>query len=242
MSDWTPLLWILLLSPLFIIAHFTSKKTNKKYLLIFILYFLTDYFLLQIGQKVFKPHFLDFNWFGKLLSLALSLGFILYHSKEIRKDIGFTSEVLNKTLKWGIIIFLCFLIFEFAFKMIIFPKGAKFDLETFLYQATMPGITEELVFRGIYFWLLSKSFVSSIVIKGVSFGWGFVIVTFLFAMIHGVYWTTTFEIKIDFFTIIYLTLITSLSLGILRKFSGNLIFPILGHNMVNVMNATIRIL
>lgn len=64
----------------------------------------------------------------------------------------------------------------------------------------------------------------------------------MFAMIHGIYWTESFEIKVDFETIIYLTFITSLSIGILRKFSGNVILPIIGHNIVNVMNAIIRIL
>lgn len=242
MSHFTPFLWLLILTPLFVIAGLTSKKTNVKYLLIFVIYFILDYFLLEMGHKFLNPEFLKFNWLGKILSVALSLAFIFFHSKEIRKDIGFTTESKKNTLKLGIAIFLGILLFDFVFKMILFPKGGKFNLETFLYQATMPGITEELVFRGIYLWLLSKSFVGTKVIKGVAFGWGFIIVTFLFALVHGVYWTETFEIKVDFFTIIYLTLVTSLSLGILRKFSGNLIFPILGHNIVNIMNATIRIL
>jgi membrane protease YdiL (CAAX protease family) len=126
--------------------------------------------------------------------------------------------------------------------MILFPKGGEFDLQQFLFQATIPGITEEIVFRGILLWILSKAFVPSIRFKGVLFGWGFIIITFLFAMIHGVGLTENLELKLDIVTILYLFLITSLSVSILRKFSGNLILPVLGHNVVNVMNAVIRIL
>lgn len=237
-------MWLLVISPLIITAQLTSKKTNPKYLLIFIIYFLTDSALQSFGQKFFELEFLglNWNWSGKTLSLILSLIFILSHSKEIRKDIGFTSEFRNTTIKFGILVFLGFLLFDFVFKMILFPKGKEFALETFLFQATMPGLAEELVYRGIFLWLLGKAFVSSRIIKGVSFGWDFIIVTFMFAMIHGIYWTESFEIKVDFETIIYLTFITSLSIGILRKFSGNVILPIIGHNIVNVMNAIIRIL
>lgn len=238
MSLLTPLLWLLIISPLFIIAHFSSKKTNFKYLLIFAIYFLADSYLQALGSQYLTLDFLnlDWNWSGKILSLILSLSFILYHSKKIRREIGFTSIFTFKTLKFGVIIFLGFLLFDLIFKMMLFPKGSKFDLETFAFQALMPG-TEELIFRGIYLWLLSKAFIST-----KNFGWGFIIVTILFGLIHGVFLTEAMEIKFDLITIFYLTLISSLSLGILRKFSGNLILPILGHNAINLMNAIIRIL
>jgi len=185
---------------------------------------------------------LQWNWAGKVLSLILSISFILFHSKQIRRDIGFTTKFNRKTLSFGILIFLGFLAFDFIFKMILFPNGGQFDLENFLFQATMPGLAEELVYRGILLWLLSKAFVPTKTIKGVQFGWGFIIITFLFAMIHGVGLTENLELKLDIVTILYLFLITSLSVSILRKFSGNLILPVLGHNVVNVMNAVIRIL
>lgn len=244
MSLWTPLLWISLIAPLLIIAKITSKKTQLKYLFTFILYFLADCYLQSLGSKFIALDFvgLDWNWSGKILSLCLSLSFILFYGKEIRRDIGFTKKFNKKTLKTGLLIFGGFLLFDFIFKLIIFPKGGEFDLETFLFQATMPGLTEELLFRGIYLWLLGKAFISSKMIKGVSFGWNFIIVTFLFAMMHGVSLTEDLSFNFDLITIIYLTLITSLSLGLLRKFSGNVILPILGHNVVNVMNACIRML
>lgn len=241
MSLWTPFLWLLIILPLIIIAQIKSEKTNLKYLIIFVVYFLLDSYLnsLDFINAIFPN--LHWNWDGKLLSLILSIGFILFHSKEIQKDIGFTTK-FNKRTKLGILIFLCFLIFDFTFKYFIFPKGGEFELESFIFQATMPGLTEEILFRGIYLWLLSKAFDSSKLIKGISFGWSFIIVTILFGVAHGVILTESFEIRYDIATIVYLTLISSLSLGILRKFSGNLILPILGHNAINLMNFLIRLL
>ena len=243
MSLFTPLLWLLIISPLFLIAHFTSKNTNYKYLLIFGIMFLADCYLQSFGSEFLTLDFLNlnWNWSGKILSLILSLSFIFYHSKEIRKEIGFTSRFNRNTLKLGVFIFLGFLIFDLIFKMILFPKGGDFDLETFIFQALMPG-TEELLYRGIYLWLLSKAFISKKKIKGVTFGWGFIIVTILFGLVHGVFLTEDMEFKLDIITIIYLTVISSLSLGILRKFSGNLILPFIGHNTINLMNAIIRTL
>ncbi|PIB34092.1 abortive infection protein [Reichenbachiella sp. 5M10] len=241
MSLLTPFLWLLIVLPLFILAHFKSEKTNFKYLLIFVIYFLIDNYLntLNFTNAVFPD--LKWNWAGKLLSMCFGLGFIFFHAKEIRKDIGFTGK-FNPQTKLGILLFLGFLTFDFIIKMFIFPKGGEFDLEAFIFQASFPGLTEEIIYRGIYLWLLSKVFISSKIIKGVAFRWSFLIVTVLFGVAHGIVLTESYEIRHDITTIVYLTLVSSLSLGLLRKFSGNLILPILGHNMINTMNFFIRLL
>lgn len=244
MSPLTPLIWLLILSPLFIIALVTSKKGNLKFLLLFLILFLADNSL-QLFSRALIPDFwgLKFAWIGKILSLALSLGFIFYMSQNERKEIGFTTSHNNKSqVQYGRFVFLGFVIFDLIFKYILFPKGGAFDLETFAFQATMPGLTEELLFRGIYLWIFDKVFLPKWAFRGIRFGWGFVIVTLLFGLAHGVVLTSDYQFKIDVVTIIYLTVISSLSLGILRKFSGNIIFPILGHNLINLMNAIIRIL
>ncbi|MFD2825065.1 CPBP family intramembrane glutamic endopeptidase [Leeuwenhoekiella polynyae] len=244
MSLWTPVIWLSIIIPLLLVAQLTTKQTQPKYIIFFCGYFLIDSYTRILGYKWIKLDAMGLtgNWSGMLLSLAIALVFILYHSKAIRKDIGFTTVFNKRTIKLGILIFLGFLVFDFVFKMILFPKGGAFDLEQFVFQATLPGLTEEIVYRGILLWLLSKAFVPTKQVKGIFFGWGFIIVTFLFAMIHGVVLTEAMEFKVDSITIVYITLITSLSLGILRKFTGNLILPTVGHNMVNLMNFCIRLL
>jgi hypothetical protein len=245
MSSLTPLIWLLTILPLFIFAFINVKKVNLKFLLFFVLYFLADCYLQQFSQRYFSLEFigLKFTWIGKILSLILGLVIIFSVNKQNRKEIGFINKSNSgQQLKFGILFFLGFLLFDVVFKLLLFPKGGMFDIETFAFQATMPGLTEEIVFRGISLWLLDKAFLPKWDFKGIKFGWGFFIVTILFGVGHGVFMTEDYQFKFDIITIIYLTLISSLSLGVLRKFSGNLVYPILGHNMINIINAIIRIL
>lgn len=245
MSLLTPLIWIFAILPLIIIALINSKKGNLKFLLFFILYFLTDSYLQFLSHQFFSLEFvgLKFAWIGKFLSLLLSLIIIFTINKKDREEIGFTTKTNSKQqLKLGILLFIAFLLFDFVFKLILFPKGGSFDFETFAFQATLPGLTEEIAYRGIQLWMLDKVFRPKWNVKGIKFGWGFIIVTILFGVAHGMTLTADYEFKFDIVTIIYLTLISSLSLGLLRKFSGNLIYPVLGHNVINILNAIIRIL
>ncbi|MDP5201766.1 CPBP family intramembrane glutamic endopeptidase [Flavobacterium sp. DG2-3] len=242
MSLFTPLLWILLIAPLIVAAYFKSEKTNLKYLGFFILYFLGDVFLQASGKQLIDLD-LKFNWVGKVLSLLLGLIIIFSVSKEERIKIGFTSQTNSKSnVKFGLLVFFGFTFFDIIFKLILFPKGAPFHLETFLFQATMPGLTEEILFRGISLWLLDKAFAPKWSYRGIRFGWAFVIVTVLFGVSHGAVLDPDLHLKFDIMTMVYLTLISSFSVGVLRMFSGNLIYSILGHNTINLINAVIRIL
>ncbi|MBE9598618.1 CPBP family intramembrane glutamic endopeptidase [Pedobacter sp. MC2016-24] len=245
MSLFTPLIWILMILPMITIAMIQSQKGQLKYLAFFVLYFLFDCYLQQLSGTYLKLDFLglQFSWIGKILSLITSVAIIYSVSKADRQAIGLTTKTnAKKQLKFGLLFFFGLLLFDFIFKIILFPKGGSFHFETFAFQASMPGLTEELAFRGIGCWLLDKAFVPRWTFKGVQFGWGIVIVTVFFGIAHGVVLTENHELKFDLVTIIYLTLISSASLGMLRKFSGNLIYPILGHNTINIMNSIIRIL
>jgi len=245
MSLLTPLIWILIILPIILIAFVKSEKGQLKYLGFFILFFLADCYIQQLSRQYISPEFLGlkFSWIGKILSLAMSLVIIYSVSKSARQEIGFTMKTNSKKqVIVGLLFFFGFLLFDFIFKLVLFPKGGRFDLETFAFQATLPGLAEELAFRGISLWLLEKAFPPKWTFKGLKFGWGFIIVTVLFGVVHGVFLTADHAFKFDLMTIVYLALISSLSVGILRKFSGNIIYPILGHNTINVMNAIIRIL
>ena len=245
MSLFTPLIWMLAILPLIAFALINSKTKNFKFLLFFVLYFLTDSYLQFISHEFLSLETigLKFAWISKVLSLLLSLIIIFIINNEDREEIGFTSKTGNKKqLKFGFLLFLGFLLFDLVFKLILFPKGGSFDLETFAFQATLPGLTEEIAYRGIQLWMLDKVFPAKWNFKGIKFGWGFVIVTVLFGVAHGMALTENYDFKFDIITIIYLTLISSLSLGLLKKFSGNLVYPILGHNVINIINAIIRIL
>lgn len=240
MSLLHPLFLLLFILPLLIIAYFGCKDKNLKYVFIFVFVFLTDLYLQLIGQTFLDVTFIQWNWMGKILTILFAITFVLFQPKEHREEMGFTVKFDNKTLRTGVIAFIIFLLIDATLKWNIFPEGAEFELEAFMFQMIMPGLSEEIFYRGIYLWLLEKAFVSKKEIKGVKFGWGFILVTVIFGLAHGVILTESLEVRFDIATIIYLTLIPSLALGLLRKFSGNLLAPIVGHNLINVMNIFIR--
>lgn len=94
---------------------------------------------MELGRKIF-----EFN---------IKLGIYSFSLERNSKRYRIYNQIQKKT-KLGILIFLGFLIFDFTYKFFMFPKGGEFDLESFIFQATMPGLTEEILFRGIYLWLL----------------------------------------------------------------------------------------
>ncbi|WP_312400029.1 hypothetical protein [Chryseobacterium sp.] len=137
MSLLTPLLWIAIMLPFFIIAMIKTNNTQIKYLLYFLLYFLIDCCIQALSKDFlsFKSQGLNFAWVGKILSLLLSLIIIFSVDKDSRKAIGFSLKTNSKKqIKFGILFFLGFLIFDFIFKMIFFRKGGNLTVKLFYFR------------------------------------------------------------------------------------------------------------
>jgi membrane protease YdiL (CAAX protease family) len=95
--------------------------------------------------------------------------------------------------------------------------------ETWLYQASMPGLVEEPLFRGVLLALLDRAFTARRTGFGVSFGWGAAVVTLVFMALHGVRFG-------------HLTGVLPAALLFLwlRQRTGSLVMPILVHNLWNL--------
>ena len=96
-------------------------------------------------------------------------------------------------------------------------------LETWVYQATLPGIVEEAVFRGVLLSLLDHAFVARKNLFGAPVGWGGVTVTLLFLALHGVTVGTLLGVLPA--ALLYLWL---------RARTGSLAAPIVVHNLWNL--------
>jgi len=96
-------------------------------------------------------------------------------------------------------------------------------LETWVYQATLPGLVEEAVFRGVLLGLLDRAFVARKDRFGASVGWGGVVVTLVFLALHGVTAGTLLGV-----------LPASLLYLWLRVRTGSLVAPIVVHNLWNL--------
>ena len=97
------------------------------------------------------------------------------------------------------------------------------SLETWIYQATLPGLVEEVLFRGVLLALLDRAFAVRRVVLGASIGWGGVVVTVVFVALHGLDVAALFGVLPA--ALLYLWL---------RARTGSLVLPVIVHNLWNL--------
>jgi uncharacterized protein len=100
---------------------------------------------------------------------------------------------------------------------------APVPLETWLYQATLPGLVEEAVFRGVLLAVLDRALCARTRLFGAPIGWGGLIVTLVFVALHGVSAGTLVGVLPP--ALLYLWL---------RAKTGSLLLPVAAHNLWNL--------
>jgi hypothetical protein len=181
------LLNLLILAPLFFLARRSNKDGfHPAAALHFVLIYLVSNALTQsLAIPVFEGQ--NFNWVGKgaaTLFLVLCTCFLPGFRRE---QFGLTGNI-----QWAgarPILALCAVYFLVRFGLYYFSgeASAAVDLETVLFQATLPGLHEELLYRGVLLGLLGAWLVRpSWRFAQVDFGWPAVITSLLFGLDHGI--------------------------------------------------------
>ncbi|MEY4540934.1 MAG: hypothetical protein RLZZ306_2691 [Bacteroidota bacterium] len=224
---------LLILTVFFVCIKPWNKANNAvKFFLLFCLLYLIEVILLQ-NVKIPFPYNLQKNWSGKMASLCWALIFIFTNKVLAKQDIGWTFKIANKKvvfLSIGILLFV-----QILLKTLVLGGNGQFcDLETFFYQATMPGFAEEIVYRGIFLGLLNKIFLSKWTFLSVTFGWGLILSSILFGLAHGLYFDKTWIVHFDF-PIFIQTFFMGIIFGILKEKSKSLIPSIIYHNLSNLV-------
>jgi hypothetical protein len=175
---------------------------------------------------------LDWNWQGKLLSLALIGLFIVLWPGLTWRDIGFTRSRKGTWLRVFSILAGAAVFWILAGSAGVQPT--KINMETLLFQATMPGLEEELIFRGILWVLIARAIPGSRHLWGANVGWNLIVTTLLFALVHGVKFNEQLNLVFDPGIIIFSGVIGFL-LGWVRAYSGSIIPVIVLHNGYNLL-------
>lgn len=199
-------------------------------MLVFSFFYLFSSVLLYL--PVYFPRFIfiegHYNWSGKIYSLLGSVAFLFVFRKYTLEDYYLTLKQKRGTISSSLLVIGGLLIVEVVIN-IIYHFHKEFDLETILYQATMPGLDEEIVFRGILLGLLYKLLISpskiifhpAIWVTSVLFGFGHSLSLNQFAI----------SFNLEKFL---LTFPFALAMGWITLKSRSLLFPILSHNLNNV--------
>ncbi|WP_420600852.1 CPBP family intramembrane glutamic endopeptidase [Flagellimonas sp.] len=231
------LIHLLVVLPIIIWALKKRSVNNIKVLIAFSVFFLINGILVHLPLEFENLNIFtsQWNWAGKAFGIIGSIIFVLFYKKFSLKDYYLTTKQDKGFLKTGILVVVVVLIFQSALGF--FTGSSKpWDLETILYQLTMPGIEEEIAYRGIMLGLLVQ------VLKPQR--WSFihpaiVVTALLFGMAHGLVLNESFRLSFRMFPF-FNTMLLGLVWGWITMKSGSIILALISHNLGNVVQNLIR--
>ncbi len=129
---------------------------------------------------------------------------------------------------------LCVVLGAVALPMVFWFQGMRMppDRETLLFELTMPGIAEELVFRGVFQSLLNEAFGQPWRLGRASLGWGTLLTAALFVVGHGALFDQHLRLQTSMFAMMF-AIPPAVLLGWLRERTGSVWPGILVHNLVD---------
>ena len=107
------------------------------------------------------------------------------------------------------------------------------DWETIAFQWTMPGLDEEVFYRGVLLLAMNEAFRARILVFGAAIGYGGLLTSVLFGLAHALsFQSGVYEFDSAMFLV---TALPSLLLLWLRERTGSVLLPIVAHNIANGM-------
>jgi len=127
---------------------------------------------------------LEYNWMGKVIGIVLTLGMYFLLPRSLRAETGIFA--LPRTSDWrSTIAVSAGLLVVFWTIAYPFRDGKPVTTEMLLFQATMPGLDEETMYRGVLLALLVGALGKPFSVAGVRIGWGALPVVAFFGLVHG---------------------------------------------------------
>lgn len=212
-----------------------QKEKKLGMLFVFLVSIFFYKIIIVMGHQLLDPQWLQYNWMGKTLVAIFALAAIyLVKRKNNNYYFGITFRQKTGSIKPVLYFAAFYLIVEILF--VIFFRGQNnFSLEGHLYQSILPGITEEIVFRGLFLGLLNEIFPRRKTIFGAKLGYGALIVSLLFAFGHGLVFNTyqgAVDIVINWEPMI-IPFYFAIVVVWMRERTGSVLIPIFFHNLVN---------
>ena len=179
--------------------------------------------MLLPSERVIGDHW---NWSGQLLGLAGTLWVAVMLARRgvlAWREMGFCRAQRPGSMRPALWVSAAAMSLNvLAMNLSSFRLG-RVPLETWLYQATLPGLVEEVLFRGVLLALLDRAFSARRNLAGAPIGWAGVAVTLVFLALHGV--TAGTLLGVTPAALLYLWL---------RARTGSLVAPIVVHNLWNL--------
>jgi membrane protease YdiL (CAAX protease family) len=210
-----------------------SAKNIRSLLAIMIFYVLNSY-LLNIPKLYPVLDLFDssWNWSGKIYAFLNSLIFYFFIKGDLEEFNYCRLDQAKNSIKENIFIVALLLVIVLVIR-ILFPLKMVVDFEVIGFQF-LPGLEEEMAFRGIMLSLLISSNRQHLVIAKAKI---LILANFIISLVFGLNhafiltngWEFSFNIGYFFNTLIY-----GLIWGYITIRSRSILIPILSHNSINI--------
>lgn len=218
---------LLILAPLFFLARRSNKGSFSPRI---VLYFVLVYLVSNVLTSVLAIPLFEgqrFNWAGKGAA-ALFVILCAFLLPGFRKEqFGLTGDVRWAGSKPILMICAVYFLLRIALYYFSGEASAAIHGEAVLFQATLPGLHEELLYRGVLLGLLSALFLRpSWRFANVDFGWPAILTSLLFGLSHGINITGDLDVGVNYF-------------GLVRTTFDGFLFALLTHRTRSVFPAVI---
>ena len=215
-----------------LIGHLDRERFVPRWLLIAALLVAVNDVLLT-NFYGFLPDLIggEWNWQGKLLALIATLA-IAASPMFDRRQAGFTVYQKPGSLKAAMPVAVIYCAFFVVIALVFSEDPAS--SEDIAFQLTMPGLEEELFYRGILLFALDQAFTGRKRFFGVDWGWGAVLSCLVFGLAHA-FGFSDGSYSFDPATMA-LTAIPAFIGVWLRLRTGSLLLPVVLHNFGNSLS------
>ncbi|GEM_PF-2665834 len=224
-----PVLSALVLLLIVGLALYVNQSRHYALVALFLVLFAFDYTLRLFGlYDILAIPGTNWNWTGNLFSLSWAILFVHFSFLSFR-EVGFTFKQRPGSAQSAVIITAIIFVFSLAIGL-AFTDDMTFSSETLFYFLIMPGLAEEIVYRGVFLALLHRAFTAG---RDVPYNWWPAIITTLsFALMHPFFDLDGWSISFNFANLV-LPLLGGAAFVWLREHTGSLVFPIIAHNASN---------
>jgi membrane protease YdiL (CAAX protease family) len=229
------LIHLIILTPLLVWAGQKNKTAGLRPIVYFALIYIVTNLLLASVSSVSFFQGQQWNWLGKGLALIAGLIFITIIPTFNRSSFGVTTKINWTETKP--LLTVCFIYMLIRLGLYATSSDATFNIdpETILYQATLPGLQEELIYRGILLGLLSSAFtIPRFKFLKVNFGFATIITSLLFGFAHGITLNENLGFGINYF-VLFRTTFDGFLFALLTEKTKSIFPNIVFHNVLNLI-------
>lgn len=222
-----PILHLVVILPLLLI--FMKERTTKNYLRVLCIVgcYLIYYFALTLQYHFDCFNIIDgsWNWDGKIYGIVCGIAMYFIFRRQFNENNFFTlkqnKEGIKSALKFVVVILSIAILGGVV-------NEKEFNLETLLFQISMPGIDEEIMYRGVLLGLMCSA------LRTGGAAWrspAIIINAVLFGLVHSL---TLGDGALQFNSVNFIwTAILGYSFGYITIKTRSILIPMLTHNLYN---------